>query len=145
MKVHKLDKPINSRAITPSPLLRTQFILNNRSTKKIAQFMRQLFSSPVFSKKIIFDKLTGEKLERETDPEMDLEKFISLLGDKKSLSKKIVLQVGNPHESHIVFAARVQDASKITRFAWFECLYNGRNLEIINKIFKDVFGKEMFK
>ena len=79
MKVPSIKESISSRAKPLSPLPRTQLCLNNRSTKKITLFMRQLFNSSILSKNIIFDKLAGKKFEREIDPEMNLEKFISLL------------------------------------------------------------------
>ncbi len=142
MKTNKVYRVSTASLPTQNTLLKAQIKINKRSVKKAIEFIKQLFSSDIPSKNIFFDKLGGS-FRREPEPDMDLKKFIELLEKNKSKIDTIGLQIGNPDPHKIVFVASFEDEQSTIRFAWLNCVYNSPNLQVINHIFKGVFGKDL--
>ena len=140
MKTSKVAMTGNAQLPILNALPRVKIKINKRSVRKAIEFMKQLSNSAIPSKNIFFDKTDGG-LRRKIDLDMDLEKFIELLEKNKSKVNTLGLQIGDPDPYRIVFVACFKDEQGSTRFAWFNCIYNSRNLEIVNEIFKDIFGK----
>ena len=87
-----------------------------------------------------FDTLKKESLSRQTDPDMNLEKFLSLIKEENSCVFQINLAGHN--ELDIRYMAVIGD-NNAQHFAWLECEYNKNNFDIISSLYEEVFGKEI--
>jgi len=87
-----------------------------------------------------FEEKGGQSWKRETEPDMDLEKFLSLIKDDNYCVFKLFLAGHN--EIDIRYGAIIKEGN-VDHFAWLECEYNKNNFDIISKIYKEVFEKDI--
>ncbi len=128
-------------AIETSSIVKKQINLNSKPIKKTKQFLKSVWESNIEANRF-FDKLEAPVIRRQVEPDMTIDKFLSNL---KRNNIHIVLQIGSPQDEQIVIGT-VYDSrdaekfSKVSHFAWFECLLNKENYETIKRLYQEAYG-----
>ena len=134
----------------PGELKRQHIIVDRRCIRKTKQFIRELVNLGITSGNISFSKLDpyapnlsiGEMLRRRPDEGMDLEKFLSKLTSKS----RAAIQFGGSSGEEIRFYTEYddyEDERKLTRFLFYECIFNPINNRSIKEIFQKVYGVQI--
>ena len=142
MKINKVNVFTGIPKISSSELAsieKRQINLNSKPIKKTKQFLKSVWESNIEGANKIFDKLDGTSMARVADSDMNLDKFLSNFLKRNNIHA--VLQIGSPREGQIILGVlyNSKDTDRfftVTHFAWFECLLNKENYEIIRDIFK---------
>ena len=137
-------KVSNSLTINGDSIPRKQLHLSRQAKAKTAKFMKLLFNSDIKDTFVRFSKedRLDPKLEKDDEPDMTLEKFISMLTKYRTVK----LQIGSPEPGNEIRFCAINESSGQTeanRLVWFLCKLNTENYKIVNQLFKKAYGKSI--
>ena len=138
------EKISNSLTIKGDLIPRKQLHLSKQAKAKTIKFIKLLFNSGIKDAFVMFSKedRLELKLKHDADPDMTLEKFISML----TKYRIIKLQIGSPEPGNEIRFCAINESygkTEATRLLWFRCKLNKENYKIVNQFFKEAYGKSI--
>jgi hypothetical protein len=115
---------------------KAQLFLEKYPLRQNKKFLKLLYSTDELRDADKWFDFRDNKIERQNDSLMTLEKFLKLI----SQEALIRLQIGSPEKDKIRYCIRLPDEGK-SRFVWIQCPYTGYNFDFISKLYQKAFNK----